>query len=536
VVLLFPSGLEYIAAFFATLLVGAVAVPTYPLFRPRRRRLLGQLMRDAEPSCVLATPALRGDGRESFRDDAGLRKLPWVAVQKMPKEFDALPSDDALPPLPRPADLAMLQYTSGSTGSPKGVMVTHANLMAQVGSIYNWLRRLPDTPGQTWLPLYHDMGLIGAILYPFYAGFPVGMMSPLAFIQRPARWLEAITAMRATISGAANFAYDLCVERVSDAEIARLDLSCWRHAFMGSEPIRARTIERFVERFAACGFRRDALLPAYGCAESTIMVVGRPFDTPGPLYRDVAGAALARGEVCLVEPDDPGALRLVSSGRALADHRVEIVDPESGERLGGGRVGEIWVQGSGVTRGYFHRPEETRCSFAAISADGEGPFLRTGDLGFLLDGELFITSRLKDLIIVAGRNHHPPDIEATAEAAHLHLEPCGSAAFSIDGGHGTETLVIVAEIRRRVRLLTAADAERDAELLAPPAGAWQRVAVQDVVAAVRRAVAVEHDLSVRDVVLLRPTSLPRTTSGKIQRQAARKAYLEGGLRRAAPEE
>ena len=527
VVLLFNTGLEYIAAYFGVLMAGAVAVPTYPLMRPNRRKFLLRLIQDARPVIILAEREIHDAGVQAFKDEPSIANVRWIAADELDEGCEELWTDPGV----GPDDVGMLQYTSGSTGHPKGVMVTHANLIGQTASIYHWLERPPTTPGQTFLPLYHDMGLIGAILYPFYAGFPVGVMSPLSFVQRPVRWLETISALRATISGGPNFAYDLCVDKVSDAEIERLDLSCWRYAFMGSEPIRAETLDRFSERFARCGFRREHLFPAYGCAESTIMIVGRPAAERGPVVRVFDGRELPKGRAVDAAPDSEDARPMVSSGEALAGHVLKIVDPETREVLPQRRIGEIWAQGNGVASGYFDKPQATDDTFAATTADGEGPFLRTGDLGFLLGSKLFITSRLKDLIIVAGKNHHPPDIEESVEDAHPALQSCGAIVFSADI-EGAERVVVVAEVRRRLKVSLGEPTD-------PPVNgalrAWQVVGEEEIVTAVRRVVSRDHDLALHEVLLLRPNSIPKTTSGKLARAAARQAYLDGTLRPARSE-
>jgi acyl-CoA synthetase (AMP-forming)/AMP-acid ligase II/acyl carrier protein len=352
-----------------------------------------------------------------------------------------------------------------------------------------------------WLPLYHDMGLIGNVLQPLYVGARAVLLSPLTFLQRPALWLAAVARYRATTSGGPNFAYDLCARKVGEEEKAGLDLSSWSVAFNGAEPVRAETVERFAAAFAPCGFRRAAFFPCYGLAEATLFVTGGA-PGAGPVIRPVDAAALERHQVADAPPGAPGRA-LVGCGRAAAGQAVRIVDPESGAPCAPGRVGEVWVAGPSVAAGYWGRPEETARTFGARLA-GEGPFLRTGDLGFLADGELFVTGRRKDLIILRGRNHYPQDLERTAEASHPALRPGCGAAFGVDRD-GEERLVILQEVER-----SAAD----------PAG---------IADAVRRAVAGEHEVAVEEVVLVRSGTVLKTSSGKVRRAACRAAYLAGEL-------
>jgi amino acid adenylation domain-containing protein/non-ribosomal peptide synthase protein (TIGR01720 family) len=500
VALLLPPGPDFIASFFGCLYAGAVAVPALP---PRPRGAdprLSAICRDARPRVALTTaeklPVLE-------RAAAEIPELAAAFRMALATEGTA---DWRRPDL-HPETLAFLQYTSGSTSSPKGVMVSHGNLLHNEELIRRTFEQSSDSVVLGWLPLHHDMGLIGTVLQPLYTGSVCYLMTPGAFLQRPARWLEAISRYRATTSGGPNFAYELCVRKVGAAEREGLDLSSWEVAFNGAEPVRAGTLRRFAKAFAPCGFRAAAFRPCYGLAEATLLVSGwREEGEPRVCALDAE--ALERHEVL----DAGDALRsreLVSCGLGL--QTVLAVDPESGDPCSPGRVGEIWVVGPSVAQGYWERPEETVATFGARLADGTGPFLRTGDLGFISEGEVFLTGRLKDLIILRGRNHYPQDLELTAERSHADLRAGGGAAFAIDLA-GEERLVIVHEVARHA--VAGMDAGKTGE----------------IAAAVRQAVAVEHEVSVAEVVLIRPETLPRTSSGKVRRRACRDLYLQGGLR------
>ncbi len=500
VALLLPPGPDFISSFFGCLYAGAVAVPALP---PRRRGVdprLRAICRDARPRVALTTPdqlpALESAAAEIPELSAACRMAPAP-------EGDA----DWQRPEPRPEALAFLQYTSGSTSSPKGVMVSHSNLLHNEELIRHTFAQSSGSVVLGWLPLYHDMGLIGTLLQPVYTGAVCYLMTPGAFLQRPARWLEAISRYRATTSGGPNFAYELCVRKVGAAQREGLDLSSWQVAFNGAEPVRAGTLRRFAAAFASCGFRASAFRPCYGLAEATLLVSGRHQEGE-PRMHAFDAEALERHEAA--DAGDPARSRdLVSCGATV--QTVVAVDPESGVPSPPGRVGEIWVGGPSVAQGYWERPEETVATFGACLADGTGPFLRTGDLGFVFEGELFLTGRLKDLIILRGRNHYPQDLELTAESSHAGLRAGGAAAFAVDLA-GEERLVIVHEVERHA------------------CAGMEGKKTEEIAAAVRRGVAEEHEVSVAEVVLIRPETLPRTSSGKVQRHVCRDLYLQGRLR------
>jgi amino acid adenylation domain-containing protein len=480
--LLFPPGLDFVTAFWGCLYAGVVAVPAYP---PRTRDRWGRLdalAADARPGLVLCSPqvAERGPGQEE--QVPALAGARWVAHDAA-GEAECGAEDSWVRPSPDPDGLAFLQYTSGSTGVPRGVMVTHGNLLHNQETIRCAFRQDERSIVAGWLPMYHDMGLIGNMLQPLYVGGSCILMPPLAFLQQPRRWLEVISRYRATTSGGPDFAYDLCVRRIPPEQWDGLDLSCWTLAFNGAEPVRAATLERFAEAFAACGFDRSAFYPCYGLAEATLFVTGG-----------------VKGRLPAVEIEGGR----VSCGRAWGDQRLAVVDPETGAELPAGQVGEIWVSGPSVAAGYWNRPTETRETFRAVLPDGCGPCLRTGDLGFMQNGELVVTGRLKDLIILRGRNLYPQDLELTAEQAHPALRAGCAAAFSVDED-GEERLIVVGEIERH---------PGDLGLIADT---------------VRRAVAEEHGVRVADVALLRRGTIPKTSSGKIRRRECRARYLAGEL-------
>jgi acyl-CoA synthetase (AMP-forming)/AMP-acid ligase II len=473
VLLVSPPGLDYVAAVFGCFYAGAIAVPAYP---PDPRRLartlprLQALARDARPQGVLT---------------AGTDELSALLGDAPVLRTDRARADgDWRPPRVDLSDAALLQYTSGATASPRGVVLSHANLLDNSERIRRAFGHSEDGRGVSWLPPYHDMGLIGGVLQPVYAGIPCTLMSPLTFLRRPLRWLRAISEARATTSGGPNFAYELCVRR-DDPELRReLDLSSWEVAFNGSERVRGETIDAFSEAFADCGFRPDAFCPCYGLAEATLMV------TSVDPEQSVRATAVDGSSV-------------VSCGRPVSRHRVVVVDRTTREEVGEGCAGEIWVAGPSVGGGYWECPGASKRVFDARLADSlHGPsFLKTGDLGFMLDGELFVTGRIKELIIVDGRNHYPADIEWECESAVPGLRRGCGAAFSVERG-GRERLTIVYEV-----------------------ATTRQPVVDDIIAHIRRTVASTLGLEVASVVLVRPRSVPKTSSGKVQRAMCRSLLL-----------
>jgi amino acid adenylation domain-containing protein len=504
VLLMYPPGPAYIAAFFGCLYAGVIAVPTYPqsaakLARPDTR--LRAIALDCRPAAALTSADLLKQLQPVLAVDAPLGRIAWHTTDSM--EGSAAP---LLPP--HRADersIAFLQYTSGSTAAPKGVMVTHRNALHNQEVIKRACGHSDASTFVGWLPFYHDMGLIGNILQPLYLGSRSILMSPLAFLQKPNRWLRAISRYRGVTSGGPNFAYELCVRKITDHEREGLDLTSWTIAFNGAEPIRAETMHKFAEAFGPCGFRQEAFYPCYGLAEATLMVTAsRPL--AGPVVRHVDSQQLAAGTATALHAD-AGGKPVVSSGRLLPGQEVAIVDRESGRRCGDGAVGEILVAGPSVARGYWRRATETVETFQArVEGQPRTRYLRTGDLGFVQNGDLFVTGRLKDMVIVRGRNYYPQDIELSVEQAHPSLRPGGGAAFAVEEGDG-ERLVVVHEV----------DRSRTPEIL------------DEIAEAIRRAVAHQHDIEPRVVVLIDPGQLPKTSSGKVRRHACRDAFCAGQL-------
>ncbi|MFW6012240.1 MAG: amino acid adenylation domain-containing protein, partial [bacterium] len=500
--LLYPPGLEFIIAFFGCLRAGVVAVPAYP---PRSRRSLPRLravVAEAEPAFLLTTSDLLPRMRRWADGE------PWLArITTLATESDLPDPEEWRDPGVEADSVAFLQFTSGSTANPKGVRVTHRNLLHNEEMIRRAFGQSERSVIVSWLPLYHDMGLIGGVLQPLYVGARMFLMSPMAFLKRPLRWLAAIDRYRGTTSGAPNFAYDRCVDAVSDEDRERLDLSSWTVAFNGAEPVRSATLERFAKAFAPAGFSRRAFFPCYGLAEATLFVTGRRPEE-AVRFLSVSASSLERGRP--VPEEAAGSRHLVGCGRPWLSQRVVIADPDSHRLCPDGHVGEVWVRGSSVADGYWGRPDETAETFGARMATEpeEAPYLRTGDLGFLWDGELFVTGRLKDLIILRGRNLYPHDLEQTCERAHPMLRAGGAAAFSMDDGE-VERLVVVQEVEPRRR--------RDRE--------EQARAVEKI----RQALAEEHDVAASEVLLVAAGQVPRTSSNKVRRAACREAYREGRL-------
>ncbi|MGW3126812.1 amino acid adenylation domain-containing protein [Streptomyces sp. NPDC001123] len=498
VMLLYPPGEHFVVGFVATLYAGMVAVPVYPPDPMRIARTLPRLravVRGSRAEIVLSDSLVQAFTHELFDQAPELARLPWVVTEQAMLEG----ADDWRRPELTPDSLALLQYTSGSTGTPRGVVVTHRNLLSNGSAIASNFGLGKDDVTVSWLPFYHDMGLLGGVLQPMLSGMSNVLMSPLEFMRRPMRWLEAIAARGATVSGGPNFAFDLCVNKSTPAERENLDLSSWRVAFCGAEPVRHRTLERFAEAFAVSGFDRSALLPCYGLAEATLFVAGSGRGSGAHSTR-IDRAALEQGRAEACADGDP----LVSSGLVADGHELAVVDPQSGERVAPGAVGELWVRGTSVASGYWEDEAATAAAFGARLADDPQPYLRTGDLGFVLDGQVHVTGRLKETMVVRGRNLYAHDLEETAVAASEWARPGCGAAFSVETADGEECVILheVAVDTPEEQLPRIADA---------------------IAAAVRH----EHGVALFDVVLLGARSLAKTSSGKIQRLAGRTAYHAG---------
>ena len=511
--LLYPPGLDFIPAFFGCLYAGVIAVPAYPPQPSQASRTLPRLLSivsDADVAIVLANTNVVDAAARMMKEAPGLGAIPWLATDSLHEEW----ADDWREVTIASDDLAFLQYTSGSTASPRGVMVSHANLLHNLAYASHAADRDRSTRSVSWLPVIHDMGLIEGVLGPVFGGYPTFLMAPASFLHRPIRWLRAITRYRASTSGGPNFAYDLCVRKITDVQREELDLSSWRTAYNGAEPIRAETLEAFHARFKDVGFRWRSFYPVYGLAESTLLVStgGRNYE---PVILDASTDSLARGQLKIARAPTTGTRPLVSSGPVSFGTRVLIVDPDTRQRCADGRVGEIWVASPSVARGYWRRASETRETFNARLAGGEGPFLRTGDLGALHDGELFVAGRLKDVLIVRGFKHYPQDIEHTAERQHAAIRPGCSAAFSIDAEDG-EVVVLAIEVDRRHAPQLDDPAERDACLAA-------------IIDRVRAAVVDHHGILLSAVSVLAHGAMPKTSSGKVRRRACRDAFSDGSL-------
>lgn len=504
VLLLYPQGLEVIAAFCGCLYAGAIAIPTPPPESGRIKRTLPRLrsiVQDAEATFVLTTKAileLISNVRGEFPE---FEQMQWLDTE----EVNLSLADAWRQPEITSESLAYLQYTSGSTSTPKGVMLTHHNLMHHCACLQEACGYTPESVTTTWMPYFHDYGLVEGMMVPLYNGTPCYLMSPFAFIKRPIQWLKNITQYQVTHSQAPNFAYDMCVRRVKAKDIPLLDLSSWEAAGNAAEPINPKVMAEFVETFQPCGFTWSSFAPAYGLAEFTLLVSSKPKGTQ-PVFLDVDARALEQGKVVMATEAE-NSRTLPSCGELVGDTQVAIVNPETLNTCAPQEVGEIWVTSASVTKGYWQRDIETSTTFAAYTQDTQsGPFLRTGDLGFYHQGQLYITGRLKDVIIMRGANYYPQDLEWTVQNVHPALRNDYGAVFSLTEQEN-ERLVIIQEIER---------GNQDLDL-------------DELMADIRQAIAEEHEVATYAIVLAKPGNILKTASGKIQRRAIKSKFLAGDV-------
>lgn len=503
--LLYPQGLEVLAAFLGSLYAGVIAIPVPPPDAGRLKRALPRLraiVKDANATFALTNQSFLEILQGEDADFPEFKEMTWFATENV----DLNLADQWQDPQVSAESLAYLQYTSGSTSTPKGVMISHDNIIHHCGYLQKACGYDAQSVSITWMPYFHDYGLVEGMTVPLYNGHPCYIMSPLAFIKRPLRWLQAIERYRGTHSQAPNFAYELCVSRVTDEQVAALDLSSWQAAGNAAEPINPRVLEEFYTKFAPAGFQWETFAPAYGLAEDTLLVSTSPKGT-APVLCLVKTSEIEKNKIVEAEGWGDGVRAIPGCGKLVCETQVAIVDPDTLKRCSPDEVGEVWVCDPSVAGGYWQRPEESESTFRAYTADTqEGPFLRTGDLGFMRGGELFITGRIKDLIIIRGTNHYPQDIEWTVQQVHPCLRPDYGAAFSIDVD-GDEKLVVVQEVKRNPEEYQA----------------------DEVINDIRQAIAEIHELQVYAVVLAKPGNILKTSSGKIQRRACKASFLSAEL-------
>lgn len=496
VALLLPQGLSFIVGFFGCLYAGCIAVPTSIPGKNRGADKFNAIVQDAGIQVALTTGNVLNQLQKWHGGQPFVRSLNWLLLDNLD------PTDGVVHPPPRSLtdgeasqSIAFLQYTSGSTGNPKGVMVTHRNMLANSEIIRQCFQNTAQSVSVCWLPSFHDMGLLDGIIQPVYVGFRSVLLAPVHFLQRPVRWLQALSTYRATYSGGPNFAFDQCINRVTPEEISKLDLQSLRCLYNGAEPIRAQTLRTFATALAGTGFAATKLLTCYGLAEATLAVTASVLGESPTIQQSSVGIKTE-----LRQPNDTDRRERVSCGRTLVDAQLTIRHPDTHALCPDGVVGEIWVSGASISPGYWQKPALTAETFPVV---GETRFLRTGDLGYVSSEELYVTGRLKDLIIIHGTNHYPQDIEQTVEQSHPDLQPNGGAAFSVPVDD-RERLVLVQELAR------SALQQTDYDLI------FDRVLAQ---------VAARHDLAPYEIVLIRPGTLPKTTSGKVQRRTCCSHYL-----------
>lgn len=522
VLILHPSGIDYITGFFGCLYARLVAVPVYPPETGRAHRVMPRLesiAQDAGATIAMTTTSVL------LEHEAPLRQLSSSKTELIATDAisDRLADDWHTPDLSSDEDVALIQYTSGSTSTPRGVVLSHANMLANASIGCRAWRLHPQSVGISWLPLYHDLGVLTVLLQPIAVGFHSVLLSTSAFVQRPVRFLRAISAHRGTFAGGPNFAYELCIRRTTPEEHSQLDLSSWECAFNGAEPVRAHTIDRFVETFASCGFQRESMYPCYGLAEANFVSGGLGREAPRVRYFTTKGLESRR----VIEADAETATdaetttvrALVGCGRLQPGQSLAIVDERNGRECNESKVGEIWISGASVGRGYYRRPEESERLFGAQLEGRKEMFLRTGDLGFIHRGELFIAGRVKDLIIIRGANFYPQDIEETVERSHPLLRPGCAAAFSVEVDD-EERLVVVEEIKH--------DGPEGPSR--PEPGPQQLLGqAKQAAAAIRSAIIQHHELQPYAIVLVRSGTSSKTSSGKIQRALCKSLFLSGSL-------
>ncbi|MBD2346461.1 fatty acyl-AMP ligase [Anabaena subtropica] len=506
VLLLYPQGLDVMAAFLGSLYGGVIAIPAPPPDAGRLKRALPRLraiVKDANAKFVFTNQHLLGVLQAAQLDFPEFEEMTWFASEDIDLEL----ADQWQDPEINPDTLAYLQYTSGSTSTPKGVMISHHNIMHHCAYLQKACGYDAESVSITWMPYFHDYGLVEGLTVPIYNGHPCYVMSPMSFIKQPVRWLQAISRYRGTHSQAPNFAYEQCIRRVTEQQRATLDLSSWVAAGNAAEPINPKVLEEFFEKFSPCGFKWETFAPAYGLAENTLLVSTSPRNTP-PVLCLVEKAQIEQNKIVEASSWGEGVRAIPGCGRLVCDTQVAIVNPDTLTRCAADEVGEVWVADPSVAGGYWQRPQESESTFRAkIVGNNEVSFLRTGDLGFIKGGELFITGRIKDLIIIRGTNHYPQDLEWTVQEIHPALRPDYGAAFSIDVD-GVEQLVVVQEVKRKPEEEFNAD---------------------EVLTNIRQAIAEIHELQAYAVVLVKPGNVLKTSSGKIQRRACKASFLAGEL-------